>query len=298
MRRRSLASQIGWAAVLALSGAAGHAADAAVRMTEPRAYGYVIGDVIERRAALHVPPGARLDPASLPRPGRVGPLLALQAAGLRPGNGSQALHLRYQVVGAPEEVTVVTLPTMRLRLDGAGRVVEIPPYRVSVGPLTAAGIAAGPGLPWLQPDRVPAPAPIGGTVARIAALLAASVALLAGAWLALRRGRRAQRPELPFEAAWRALRRLEGTDAAAERAAFEALHRAIDATAGRTVFASDLEPLFCTRPSLRASRAELALFFAWSREAAFGKPQDAGRVAELKALSQRLALLERGGRRR
>jgi mxaA protein len=267
---------------------------AAVRMSEPRAFGYFIGDVIERRALLQLPEGARLDAASLPRTGRVDALLALHGVEIVMHRTGHELRVRYQVVGAPQNLTAVTLPQLRVPLTGDPGDLRLPAFQVTVGPLTSPAVSTSPGLPLLRPDHVPVASVYGGTVVRSIAFGLLAAALVTAALLALRQGR-ASDAEAPFRVAWRALRRLRNTDTAAEGAAFAALHQAIAATAGRTVFASDLAPLFSAQPALRPAAAELATFFAWSREHAFGRPGTRPRVAELKALAQRLARLE-GGR--
>jgi mxaA protein len=262
-----------------------------VRTVEPRAFGYVVGDLIERQVVLQLPQAMTLPAEALPRPGRIDAWLALRHAQLQ---GSE-LRLTYQMIGAPAAVRTITLPSLALQPLGAAHPIEIPEYQVTAGPLTPELVAATPGLPELQPDRVPVRADLTSAMARVAAM-ATLFALLLFLAYALRH------PELafwrrrgPFRTAWLALRKLRSADGAASRVAFEHLHAAFNAAAGRAVFGSDLAPLFAAQPALTALRVEIELFFAWSRETFFAGSDPAlatPRLADLKALSERLARLE------
>ena len=57
-------------------------------VTEPRAFGYSVGDVITRRIALELPGSVTLDERTLPQPGQRGKALELRAVRLA-GRGAQ-----------------------------------------------------------------------------------------------------------------------------------------------------------------------------------------------------------------
>ncbi|MFG5407037.1 hypothetical protein ABXN37_01885 [Piscinibacter sakaiensis] len=108
---------------------------------EPRAFGYHVGDRVERRFRLRVPAPWRLDPDSLPGTGRRGRSLELREARWDPpgpfDGDVHRLTLRYQVFAAPPQVQVLELPPVRLRFDAAGRehTLRLDAWPLAVGPL-------------------------------------------------------------------------------------------------------------------------------------------------------------------
>ena len=60
--------------------------------------GYMLGDLIEERIDVALPEGTRIDPDSLPLPGRAAPWLEVRHAILAPPRaGSQTLVVTYQI---------------------------------------------------------------------------------------------------------------------------------------------------------------------------------------------------------
>src|SRR5882757_5423950 len=66
---------------------------------EPRAFGYTVGDVLQRRVVLDPNRDGTLDPASLPHPGRSGRWFQLREVASAP----DAVTLVYQIVNTPEQ---------------------------------------------------------------------------------------------------------------------------------------------------------------------------------------------------
>ncbi|WP_395695057.1 hypothetical protein, partial [Piscinibacter sp.] len=85
------------AALLMSLAAAAVAADAVLRVeaSEPRAFGYQVGDHLQRRVVVQVPAGWTLDEASLPKPGGRG--LALELRAVRAQHDEKLLQLRQRV---------------------------------------------------------------------------------------------------------------------------------------------------------------------------------------------------------
>ena len=73
------------------------------------------------------------------------------------------------------------------------------------------------------------------------------------------------------------------------------IHRALDASAGSTVFAESLDAFFARRPRFAPAHDGVKRFFAASRAEFFGQTQDAPDFssADLLALARRLKALER-----
>ena len=281
------------AALIAL--ASGTVLAQAVQVSEPRAYGYVVGDVIERQARLQLPPGARIAAASLPRRGRVDSWLEQRDVVLRVTNDGAELKLVYQVVNAPRQVATIELPALTLALEGAPqRSIDVDAWPITVSAMTPQYVIARAGLDELQPDITPRREPLQAMSLRLALLLALLALVLY--LLALRRLPQLAwwRRAAPFRSAWRDIRRLaRRLDDDAYRLALQRLHAAFDAATGQALFAERLDPLFAAQPQLRPLAAEVAAFYAQSRRTFFAaepapKP-DSEALSTLVALARRLA---------
>ena len=125
------------APTLALTGAlltlalAGQALGA--NSSEPRAFGYTVGDVVTRRIALRVPTGLRLDEDSLPRAGGRGRAQELQRVAVHRSltGAPEELQLDYQVFLAPRELRVLEMPAVELRFDGSPQASPAPAARAA-----------------------------------------------------------------------------------------------------------------------------------------------------------------------
>jgi mxaA protein len=75
----------------------------------------------------------------------------------------------------------------------------------------------------------------------------------------------------PFERAWRALRAPAGGAAEpAVRAAFQHLHRALNASAGAVLFEHGIDAFVAAQPRYAPLRGDLTLFFQSSKQQFFG----------------------------
>ncbi|HEX7156045.1 MAG TPA: hypothetical protein VF229_02460, partial [Burkholderiaceae bacterium] len=147
-----------------------------MRTDEPRPFGYVIGDMVERRVRLADQPGT-LDPSSLPAPGRVGRWLALREAKIDPGH----LVLRYQIVNAPDELTRVSLPVVRLRFslpNGEADEAVLGTQALTLAPLTRPQSYPPVNAEDLRPDLPPPPIPLQARELRLVLCSAALAAVL------------------------------------------------------------------------------------------------------------------------
>lgn len=149
---------LGLAATLAQA-----APDAVLRVeaSEPRAYGYQVGDHVQRHVVVHVPDGWRLDDATLPRPGGRGQALELRQVLRRTAAGGQRLELDldYQVFLAPANVRTVEIAPLRLRFAGASRNEEVlvEAWPITIAPLVPVQPPNRRGFGELQPDKPPLP---------------------------------------------------------------------------------------------------------------------------------------------
>jgi mxaA protein len=282
--------------------AAAHGQGVRVDAGEPRAFGYQIGDTVQRHVTVHADAGWALDPASLPRPGARGGALELRHVGAATradgGGRRHELDLQYQVFVSPTAVRTFEIPSFRLRFNGPQRSDEVlvEAWPVTVAPLLPEPVSPRRGLGELRPDH--APLLIDTRTLHLRLMLCAAAALLLlGALAVIQLGppwRRAR--SRPFGRAWRQLRRLPPNATEAQwRAACKTMHEALNRSAGEVVFEGGLARLIAARPAFSALRDDLSRFLRLSRGEFFG---DGGRAAGdaqwLLALCQHCRDAERG----
>jgi mxaA protein len=298
----------GWLAIALCCGVQAQSAPAdaerPIGIEEPRPYGHVVGDVLERH--IHLPADAVLAATALPKPGRIDAWLELRSAELQTTASGAELHLRYQLVNAPTKVLTIALPALRLAPAAGGTPVEIAPWPITVGPITPPFVLARAGLDAMQPDVQPQREPLQPIALRLALWLGLLVPV---AWLlAARRWPQMAfwRRDAPFRDALADLRRIAARARPASpehyRDALERMHRAFDGAAGRALFADRLAPLYASRPALREAETAVQAFYAESRRVFFGSNEvldskhagadPAARLQKLVDLCRRLAQLE------
>ncbi len=267
----------------------------------PRAYGYTVGDIVQRRVQLQLPPGWSLNLEALPRTRRPGQALELRSARLE----GRTLLLDYQVFLAPTEVRTLELPTLQLRFSGpAGapgneREVRVEAWPLTVAPLVPEAVSPREGLGEMRPDVAAGPI---DTRPRHQRLLAcgALLLLLCLAWAQLHLGLPWWRQrQQPFAQAWRQLRAWpDQTSAEQARAALKLVHAALNRSAGQVLFAAALPGFVGRRPRFGPLQPALADFFERSKALFFAEPRDAGQadIAWLKRLCRDCLDAERGAR--
>ncbi len=284
------------AVVLLLAALAGTALaqEPTAEQIEPRAFGYQVGDVLQRRVRLQWPEGLAPDLESLPQSRRPGQALELRAVQLV----GRELRLDYQVFLAPTEVRTLEIAPMQLRFAGpAGeRFVRIDAWPVTVAPLVPLEVSPRQGLGELRPDAPPPPIPTAARLQRLA-LVGAALALLAlgllHLWVGLPWWGRRQRP---FAQAWRVLRPLPAAPTPAQwRASLQALHQALNASAGQVLFEAGLPAFVAAHPRFAPQQLALAEFFKRSHDEFFAERAPAPDLPWLRALCRACRDAERGG---
>jgi mxaA protein len=269
LRSLALAALLAFGAGAALAVEPWHGMSFAATVEQPRNVGYLIGDLLVQRVELELE-GDRFDPRELPQPGRVNAWFERRSARIeRDPQGRRWLAVEYQVINAPPALAAVSLPAWKLAPAAGNRGLLIADWPVSVGAMTPAEPFGADTLDALRPDR-PAPVPDAATIRHLLTRWAcATVAVLAAwlAWLAWRNWQSAR--SQPFALAARELQRL-GPLASETPAAWQALHRAFDRTAGRAIHAGDLPALFQRAPHLAALRAQIEGFYTRSSTLFFG----------------------------
>jgi len=241
-----------------------------------------------------LPAGARLDPTSLPVPGRVSGWLELRTQDADcDGEPRCTLRLAYQVFAVPTVPSVFTLPPLTLRVlehDGAASVA------VPAAPFVLAPTLVEPATAqWLEPIAAPAPGSVARSRPLLFAILSTAGALCAGLWALWVDDRLPWLPRRPgpftrLARAWR------GRQQPGLHDMLRACLRAMNESAGETLYASSLDRLFERTPALAPLRSEFVQFAqrAWAALHGSGEPPSAAAVTTLVRLA---AERERRGRR-
>ncbi len=244
----------------------------------PRAFGYVIGDLVERRVTAEVASPYRLRKETLPEPGRLGPWLELRRVEVKERRGFTTnryeIGLIYQVLNSPEALKVLSLPTVPIEFtDGAQRSVarEVPAWAFTVAPVVPGEPVVLQGLGEMRPDvppRLIATGPYWSRLALYGAGIVAILLYLAYAYIGLPF---VARSNGPFARAYRDIRaslRRGGTDTL--HVALRRIHRALDETAGATMFGERLGEFFARHPRYADLRDDTERFFRLSQHEFFG----------------------------
>lgn len=249
---------------------------------ELRATGYAPGDLIEQVVSVQLPAGAKLDRATLPVPGRVFDWLELRAVNDDCAAAVRVctLRLRYQIFAVPPVPTALSLPSLGLALLG---VPATPRVQVPEAPFVLAPTLVAPEeVAWLTPLRAPAPVAPSRTRALLLAALCVAGTLCAGLWALWIDDRLPWLPRRPGPFTLLA-RRLRGLQRADHGVLARECLRAMNETAGETLYACSLVRLFERAPALTPLRTDFERFAAaaWAFVYGTGAPPSASEVSSL-----------------
>jgi mxaA protein len=259
------------------------------RVEQPRAFGHTLGDLLTQRVLLAID-GKPVELTKPPAPGRVGVWLERRPTRVeRDADGRRWLVIEHQLINAPQALVALTLPAIDLQTSGG--LLGVPPWPFSAAPLTPRNAFALGTLDALQPDRS-APAIDTASIRRQIALwggLSIATLLAWAGWLVWRSWRAGRNQ--PFARALRELNALRGRGNDAPDA-WQALHRAFDRTAGRSLQPASLPQLFERAPHYAPLRADIERFYAQSAALFFaeGQPADA---LPLHRFARRLRSIEK-----
>ena len=260
----------------------GVAAEVDITARNPRPFGYVVGDTLVQELILTVPGVQTLDEKQLPKPARLNAWLELRSVNItKTSRGSGKVYrvqLLYQFPNAPIEVRMVELPAQRFVFFKADKLTEAKSteWPVTIGPITPEEVLARDGLEAMRPDVMPQVIDTAGFRHRLIAYGIALAALILF-WCYRHFGipyLSAQRR--PFTRAYRDLDRLaKRSPPTAFPQAMERLHRALNETAGRSLFVENIEQFLAHRPIQSGLATMTRQFFRLSRDEFFvvGVPQ-------------------------
>lgn len=275
-----------------------------VEVVNPRPFGYVIGDTVQRTIVVTTPQSLQRD--ALPGTGRVDAWLELRHVEVdeqRSGSSTRySILLDYQIMNVAEDVKTIALPRVDLEFGGSTvattEIAEAAEWPITVAPVTPEYVLARDGLEALRPDR--SPELIATAQYRLRLWLYALLFAALVCYFAYHRYVAPMLSRKPFARAYRELLALSKT-AEPDRfqASLRALHRAFDETTGGTVFAEGLDAFFAAHPRFLRLRSETEAFFALSQREFFGGGNAVRELDRVSLLSRRLAACEReGGRSR
>lgn len=265
-----------------------------------RDYGYAMGDIVEHTITVTVPDSSSLEAGFLPQPGAIEDWLELRSIDWDRDRSDDETRYRiriaYQVFRGVRNPEKAVMPELPIRFAGSEPLeVKAPAWEFTVIPLIPPELSDEEVVirAELPPEWI-ATAPH----RRRMALYLAGVVATSG-WLAWRRlgwiGKRAR----PFARIRGDVRRLLRGPASPEnfRAAATLIHRALDETAGGTLFAGQIDRFCESHPAFAELQEELAAFFALSRHLFFTSPMEpipaAYPAGRLDRLCRRCASAER-----
>ena len=294
-------------AVMTPAMASAEAPGVSLRVIEPRSFGYLVGDVFSREVEIFAAEPYRLEPSSLPAPGRQAYWLDLKSVDLTEkgatGGRRYRLVLTYQTFYVALQPTRLVVPGATLKFtDGTQSVeAEVPAWSfvmAAMREIAPEKPEEGP-VGYMQPDALPTL--IGTSRERIVFGIAAGGALLSllllayhQAWWPFR-----ARPSRPFTNAARVIshRAAAKRDQDAYRASLLDLHRAFDVSAGRRVLAEDVPIFLAGHEIFKPLAPDISRFFASSRRAFFGNDLTGAAedmpLADVATLGKRLGEAER-----
>ena len=130
-------------------------ADLAVETTEPRQFGYVLGDKIERFFVVESAKKVELNKEKL-KLGRIDTWFSVvNLRDLGVSSNKPKFSLTYQVINVPEAPSMVEIGsrTIDVIADGKPKAIQVPNLLVTIAPLTPLLVSNMDGLENIQPDE-------------------------------------------------------------------------------------------------------------------------------------------------
>ena len=130
-------------------------ADLAVETTEPRQFGYVLGDKIERVFVVESAKKVQLNKEKL-KLGRIDTWFSVvNLTDLGVSSSKPEFSLTYQVINVPEVPSMVEIASQAVHVfaDGESKAIQIPKLLVTIAPLTPRLVSNMNGLENIRPDE-------------------------------------------------------------------------------------------------------------------------------------------------
>jgi mxaA protein len=245
----------------------------------PRSFGYVIGDKIQHSISMTVARPYELEKGFLPKPGPLNDWLELAGIDWKE-EGSLTerryeLLVTYQIFKNVEAPQTLTIPALTMRAhDGDNSIgISTQAWSFSFAPLVSS--AAQSGSNPIRPPQAPLRLPLQPHLWMLAAMTAGF--LLIAFYCAWRYDLLPflQRRPRPFTRGCRALKKLQGgSDTQSYRTALRIMHKALNETAGETLFLDRLNRFYEQHPAMADLCQETEAFFTVSRKIFFGRTDE------------------------
>jgi mxaA protein len=276
-----------------------------LQQDQGRSYGVMVGDRIQHRYLLEVQSSYTLIPSSLPQAGALSYWLELNEVDISTKESADKtlylIELNYQTFYAPLDVRSLNIPAIPLDFsaDQLRYQVRLPDWGFTMSPIkeiVPSGVGNGNDVAaFMKPAIAPRMFSLAETNVRLLYLaIAAFFTLLALLWLS---GFMPTLGRSPFVTAAREIRRIKRGGIVSTDdylACLQVVHKAINHRSDTTVFSDQLEHFLDKHPQFKSLKAELAKFFACSRDAFFmDKRPDHSVITDCLLLCRQMAAADK-----
>lgn len=269
-----------------------------LKITQPREFGYQLGDLFERHLSLRLRRPYQFVEASLPPPGRLNRWIAFHSYDLEASNEGASIAyeitLRYQVANVEKTITDAGVPSHQLKISNGDETLTflVPPSRTTIAPFgnnPSAELAA---------DKVPELVPL--ETNKLVILGAVFLTALIGVWW-FHWGMYRRKNTAPFHYCYRQLKSFRNQPLSGQDYAriLREIHHAFNQTAGKAVFPESLGEFITKHQSFAPVRAQIDEYFAHSNDYFFGDSQvetERYSTQQLRDFLQRCCKAERRGK--
>lgn len=235
-----------------------------IEVTQPRAFGYQLGDKFERIIKLTLNKPYTLDESSLPEPGRLIPWLSIEAPQVIVTENKKTweylITLSYQIINIDKDALDIGVTDHKISIKNGEEILSLLIQPVRIKAVTIAPTTGND----LQPDHRPQTISVDQRTAMVLGFILLGSLL---AFLALTFGLPFLKQAQPFTRSYRQLNKTgKGHWTAVQYSdALKTTHGAFNETAGHVVFFEELDDFLAQHPSFEAYAEQIKGFFSHSR---------------------------------
>ena len=269
-----------------------------LKISQPREFGYQLGDLFERHLSLRLRRPYEFVEDSLPQPSRLNRWIAFHSYDLKTSNEGASvayeITLRYQVANVEKTITDAGVPSHQLKISNGDETLTflVPPSRTTIAPF--GGNPSGE----LAADKEPELVPLENR--NLAMLAAALLISLLGVWW-FQWGIYRRKDVAPFNHCYQQLKAFRDRPLSEQDYAgmLREIHHAFNQTAGRAVFPESLAEFVTQHQNFAPVQSRIDEYFAHSNDYFFGdREADMERytVQQLRDFLQQCCKAERRGK--
>ena len=242
-----------------------------LEVTEPRQYGYVLGDVFERKLKLKFAKDHSIIIDNKKSIGRINNWLAIRKVGSKKLSSLEHIvEIQYQVVNVPKKPLMVVVPSFEMKtlIGNDQKKIKSEELLVTLAPITPKTVVNRGGLLNIQPNNLIPAIQSDKILLRIffwLLLLMIPVLILIYTWAPWQKI--FFKKKLPFSIAHAKVVKLESTsDLIFWKESLILFHNALNTTAKRTVFVGSLDEFFLVNIKYKKLSKEIRYFLNCSRK--------------------------------